>query len=80
MTVVDMGLQHALDLNITCVLCSSDCLQVVTVLQTNEDVSSYWARDVVHRIRSMVVRFQSIQFTHVQRERNNIADYLAREA
>ncbi|XP_057432179.1 uncharacterized protein LOC130724929 [Lotus japonicus] len=77
---LEMGLQHAMDLDIHNLECYSDCFQLVSLLLTDSDTSTFWARDSIDRIRSMLGRFHSIHILHAQREKNNTADGLAREA
>lgn len=59
------------------IVCFSDCLNVVAAFQSNDDFRTFWARDVLQRIRDMVPRFLRVQFLHAQRERNNTANCLA---
>ncbi|XP_057419152.1 uncharacterized protein LOC130713397 [Lotus japonicus] len=54
---LELGLKHALDLRISILECYSDCLHMVTMLQSGSDTSTYWARDNITRIRSMMARF-----------------------
>ncbi|XP_057425490.1 uncharacterized protein LOC130718875 [Lotus japonicus] len=77
---VEIGLNHAWELGFRSVLCFSDCKQVVEVFGTAADVSTFWARDTITRIRALVSREWKVEFCYVPRERNNAADSLAREA
>lgn len=45
--VVEVGMQCALDLSYHSIVCISDCLNVVTAVQRNVGIKTFWARDVL---------------------------------
>ncbi|XP_057452002.1 uncharacterized protein LOC130743792 [Lotus japonicus] len=77
---VELGLQHALEQGHNTVDCKSDCLQVVQALQDGGDTSSFWDREEIRQVRGLLLQFQSFRLSHVDRNKNNTADKLAREA
>lgn len=76
---IELGLTHALSLGLLRVVCASDCLTAMNMLQRNEDVSTYWDRDAVTRIRLLAQSFTWVQFVYVPRDQNNAPDCLARQ-
>lgn len=77
---LELGLQHAQNNGFLHIACVTDCGQLVSVLQTGKDVHSYWDRDIIYRVQGLVVQFQSFSITLLDRNKNNTADTLAREA
>lgn len=55
---VELGLNHAIGLQVHNVVCMTICLQIVNILQTQVDVSTFWERDVIHHVKKMMTKIQ----------------------
>ena len=77
---IEKGLLHAWSLGYRKITCASDCINAVMVFQTDVDVTNFWARNTILRIRALLSRNWSVLMLHVPREKNNTTDCLAREA
>ncbi|KAL6526898.1 hypothetical protein OROGR_015988 [Orobanche gracilis] len=61
-------------------MCNTDCREVFEVLAHRIDVTSYWQRELITEIRGLVTRDWRVEFLYVDRDRNQVADALAKEA
>ncbi|XP_057453171.1 uncharacterized protein LOC130745038 [Lotus japonicus] len=77
---IELGLQQAWNLGHRELSCYSDCLEAVNVCTSHVDVTTYWARDAILRIRTMLQWGWNVELTHVPRGKNNAADCLAKHA
>lgn len=77
---VELGHSHAMELGCRDVICLSDCLQLTSVLQTNIDVACFWDRDAFGCVRSTMGKLQRCHLQHIERDKNNTTNQLAREA
>lgn len=53
---METGLSHAWDLGFRNIHCVSDCSQVVDVFRNSMNVSAFWARDTIVRVRALIPR------------------------
>ncbi|XP_057430758.1 uncharacterized protein LOC130723631 [Lotus japonicus] len=77
---MEVGLRHALDLGYMNVSCLSDCARALHVLQEGTNITSYWNREEICRVRALLASLQDVRLMQVDRAKNNTADKLAREA
>lgn len=47
---VEMGLKYSWELGHKRVVCASNCLQLVEILNGGVEVSTFWARDALERV------------------------------
>lgn len=55
-----VGLEHTLSLGFKSFVYASDFLLIVNVLQQNENVSTYWERNMIRWIRQLMPKFSSV--------------------
>lgn len=77
---IHMGLLHAWELGFDEVNCYLDCSEVQQVITNNKDVHSYWHEDGILQVRAVLARSWSVSVIHVHRDRNTVADALAKLA
>ncbi|XP_057423728.1 uncharacterized protein LOC130717501 [Lotus japonicus] len=77
---LELGMLHTLQLGYRTIICYSDCAGLVSVLNSGQDISSFWDRDILRRVLDLMASFDNCTVAHVAREKNNTADTLAREA
>ncbi|XP_057453191.1 uncharacterized protein LOC130745062 [Lotus japonicus] len=80
LTGIELGLQHAWHLGLRELSCFFDCLEVVIVCFSQVNVSTYWARDAILRVRTMLQWGWDVELAHVPMEKNNAADCFAKRA
>lgn len=71
---------YAWELGYMDVSCASDCLQVMKVLQGNVNVSTFWVKESILRVRNLLTQDRHVLVVHNPWERNNAIDYLPRLA
>ena len=77
---LEMGLAHAWSLGYKYVLCNTDCLLVVEVLTTQRDITNFWDKDLISKIRLQLAQDWTVILEHILRTKNSAADYMARKA
>ena len=77
---IESGLHHVWDLQKKDIVCYTDFLQAVQVITTMMEVSSYWEREIIIRIRTMLSWNWKLMLRHIHRDRNFVADALVRDA
>ncbi|XP_057446239.1 uncharacterized protein LOC130738288 [Lotus japonicus] len=77
---VELGLRHALDIGHKSVSCLSDCSQALQALHAGTNITSYWNREEICRVRDIIATLQDVRLQQIDRVKNNTADKLAREA
>ncbi|XP_057426144.1 uncharacterized protein LOC130719541 [Lotus japonicus] len=77
---MELGLRHALEIGYTEASCSSDCSEVIHALHEGTNITSYWNREEICRVRAAMASMQHVTLFQVDRAKNNTADKLAREA
>ncbi|KAJ1375598.1 Ribonuclease H domain [Sesbania bispinosa] len=75
---LETGLQHAWDRDIRNLLCESDSLEVIQLLNLNNNslIDPYSA--LVNEIRVLLAKPWDVRISHIFREANLLADHLAR--
>lgn len=63
--------------DVSCVL---DCANLVEVMQSTIDTSTYWARDVIDRVTIMLSWGWNVTIDYVPKKENSNVDCLARQA
>lgn len=71
--VIGLGLAHALRNGVCGLICASDCLKVVRILQRPVEVNTYWDRDAIQDVGDWLQRDSTITVTHFPRDQNNTA-------
>lgn len=72
------GLSHVWEMGYRSVVCYMDCLQAQEVIASDRAVDNFWHRDVILAIRELINRDWSVSVIHVPREKNKVADALAK--
>lgn len=74
------GLGQALEFGATEVVCHLDSELVVKQMQGKYKVREPGLQDLVPQVFRVLGKFKNVQFVHVQREKNELADLLVNEA
>lgn len=77
---VERGPRHAWELGFRNVRCCVDCLEAQRVLTTGVDVQDFWNRDEILATRELLSRAWNVSLVYVPRERNGVADAMAKLA
>ena len=77
---LEIGLSHAWELDIRTLSCKTDCSQARDVICTAMNITRYWERDLILKIRSFMERPWSVTITLISRFKNTAADFMARQA
>ncbi|XP_057428376.1 uncharacterized protein LOC130721617 [Lotus japonicus] len=77
---LELGLHTTMVLGYKKVRCSSDCAQLVTVLNSGSDFSTFWDRENIRRVMNLITEFERCTVKHIDRDKNNTTDTFAREA
>ncbi|XP_057458837.1 uncharacterized protein LOC130749483 [Lotus japonicus] len=72
------GLRHVWELGFRKVVCFTDCVELVDVVTGAQNVCHFWHRDVIMQVREMLQSSWQISVRHISRERNMVADALAK--
>lgn len=74
------GLGHAWNLGYRDIDCFVDCLELQMVLASDEDVQHFWHGEEIQAARAMLAKNWKVTVRHVPRERNQVADAMAKLA
>lgn len=74
------GLRHVWELGYRTVVCFSDCAEMVAAVTGSQDVSQLWHREVIHQVQELFRRDWHVSVRYFPRERNMVADVLAKFA
>ncbi|XP_057444680.1 uncharacterized protein LOC130736924 [Lotus japonicus] len=74
------GLTHVWEMGIKSVTCYTDCLEAQQIITNNQDVDTYWHKDEIIAIRALLNKEWRVFVNYVPRERNQVADALAKLA
>lgn len=74
------GLKLAWYLGHRNVMCNTYCHDVVHVLATTIDISTFWEQDLITKIRVMLCWGWFVEVQHIPRDHNLVADALMRQA
>ncbi|XP_043710521.1 uncharacterized protein LOC122659481 [Telopea speciosissima] len=76
---VRAGLLVAVEAGVSHIMVESDCAALISYIN-GDDPAPLSIGSFIHDIRCLASQFTSIAFNHVSRDRNGVADFLARKA
>ena len=77
---LELGLEHAWNLGLKKIKCNTDCVQLCDIFSNTQDISSFWDRDLIIKVRTWLARSWTVSVHLIPRTRNTAADFLARQA
>ncbi|XP_057419083.1 uncharacterized protein LOC130713326 [Lotus japonicus] len=74
------GLVHTWELGHRTIICHVDCLVLQQVILNNSDVQDHWHGQEISMVRALLARDWDVTLSYVPRDRNVVADALAKLA